>query len=234
MKIIEFKNEQYILEYFKECSWGAANFLYNLIIQNKVEEVLGEKTKIVVFVDGENVISFATYAKRDCIKDDSLYPWIGFVYTDESYRGHRYSQKVIDYIINKAQDAGYYNIYLATDHIGFYEKYGFDHIENRIDIYNEESRIYKYDLLKKYESSLENYYDSNGLLRMWPSKKPLRLIALKRIGEAFLYGKEYKEKEVNEIIKSKISFNDVELIRRELYNNHILNRLINGSKYWKE
>lgn len=234
MKIIEFKKEQYILEYFKTCSWGAANFLYDLIIQNKVEDVLGEKTKIVVLVDEEKVISFATFAKRDCIKDDSMYPWIGFVYTDEFYRGNRYSQTVIDYIINKAKDAGHYNIYLATDHIGFYEKYGFEYIENRIDIYNEDSRIYKFDLFKKYESMLENYYDSNGLLKVWPKKKPLRMIVLKKIGEAFVYGKEYNEKEVNEIIKRKISFNDVELIRRELFNNHILNRLIDGSKYWKE
>lgn len=234
MKVLEFKKEPYILEYFKNCSWGAAQFLYSLIIEEKVEEVLGEKTKIVVLVDEENVVSFATYAKRDCIADDTMFPWIGFVYTDEAYRGKRYSQKVINYIIDKARDAGHSNIYLATDHIGFYEKYGFEYLESRIDIYDEESRIYFYDLLKKYETMLENYYDSNGLLKQWPSKKPLQKIILKRFKDYFEYNKDYTEKEINEIIKSKIAFNDIELIRRELYNNHILNRLLNGSKYWKE
>ena len=149
MEILEFKNEAYILEFFKNCNWGAAKFLYELIIQNKVEEVLGENTKIVVLVDNENVVSFATYAKRDCVKDDTMFPWIGFVYTNEDYRGKRYSQKVINYILDNAKNDGYSNIYLATDHIGFYEKYGFSYLETRIDIYEEESRIYYYDLLKK-------------------------------------------------------------------------------------
>ena len=81
---------------------------------------------------------------------------------------------------------------------------------------------------------LENYYDSNGLLKQWPSKKPLQKIILKRFKDYFEYNKDYTEKEINEIIKSKIAFNDIEMIRRELYNNLILNRLLNGSKYWKE
>lgn len=234
MKILEYKNEQFILNYFRGCSWGAAKFLYQLIIENKVEEVLGEKTKIVVLVDGDRVVSFATYAKRDCVNDDSMYPWIGFVYTDELYRGHRYSQKVIDYIIDKARNDGYYNIYLATDHVGFYEKYGFVFLEERIDIYDELSRIYKYDLLARYYKMLENYYDSDGLLKQWPSKKPLRNIVLNRIGDCFVKNRDYTEKEVNLIIKNKIAFNDIEMIRRELFNNHILNRLKDGSKYWKE
>lgn len=233
MRIIEFNQEDYIIDYLKNCKWNAARFLYSLIIEQKVEEVLGEKTKIVVLLDNDKVVSFATYAKRDCIDDDSLFPWIGFVYTDEFYRGKRYSGKVIDYILRKALDQGFYKIYLATDHIGFYEKYGFEYLESKIDIYNEESRIYYYDLLKRYEPMLKNYYE-NGLLKSWPSKKPLRILAIQKIGELFEFGIEYNEKEVNEIIKSQIAFNDIEMIRRELFNNRILNRLRDGSKYWKE
>lgn len=146
MEIIEFKNEQYVIDYFRNCSWGAAKFLYKLIDEKKVEEVLGENTKIIALVDNQKVISFATYAKRDCIIDDKLFPWIGFVYTDKEYRGNRYSQQVINYIINKATIDDFSNVYLATDHIGFYEKYGFEYVEDRLDIYNEISRIYKFNL----------------------------------------------------------------------------------------
>ena len=234
MKIIEFKNEENIVNYLKDCPWNAGKFLYKLIRENKIEEVLGEKSKVIVLLDNDNVVSFATYAKNDCIKADDLFPWIGFVYTDEKYRGKRYSQKVINYIIEKARNDGYAKVYLATTHNGFYEKYGFVYLEDRVDIYNEIDRIYYFDLLEKYYKMLENYYDSNGLLKQFPSKKPLRDIVLKKIGESFEYGKDYKEREINEIIKKNICFNDVELIRRELYNNHILNRLRDGSKYWKE
>ena len=143
MNIVEFKKEQYILEYFKKCEWGAAKFLYELIDNDTLNKTLGDNTKIIVLLDGENVVSFATYAKQDCIDDKSLYPWIGFVYTDEKYRGNRYSEKVIEYITGLAKKDKYSSLFLATDHIGLYEKYGFKYIESRIDVYNEESRIYK-------------------------------------------------------------------------------------------
>ena len=142
MNIIEFQKEQYILEYFKNCEWGAAKFLYELIVNNSLYKTLGEDTKIIVLVDEENVVSFATYANQDCVDDKSLFPWIGFVYTDEAYRGKRYSQKVIEYINTLAKKDNYSLIYLATDHVGLYEKYGFVYMESRIDIYDEESRIY--------------------------------------------------------------------------------------------
>lgn len=142
MKIIEFKKEQYILEYLKNCEWGAAKFLYDLIVNDKLYETLGEDTKIIVLVEKTNVVSFATYANQDCVDDKTLLPWIGFVYTAEAYRGHRYSQKVIEYIRDLAKKDNYSCVYLATDHIGLYEKYGFTYMESRIDIYNDESRIY--------------------------------------------------------------------------------------------
>lgn len=146
MKIIDFKDELYILKYLENHPWGAGKFLYELMINNNVEEVLGSKSKVVVMVDNENVVSFATYAHQDCIKDETLFPWIGFVYTEEAYRGNRYSQKLINHILDRARQDGYKKVYLATDHIGLYEKYGFKYLESRIDIYNDDCRIYTYDL----------------------------------------------------------------------------------------
>lgn len=148
MKIIEFKNEINVISYLKDCSWGAAKFLYKLIIENKIEETLGSKSKIIVLLDENKIVSFATYAKRDCIEADDLFPWIGFVYTDEKYRGKRYSQRIINYILDKARNDGYSKVYLATTHNGFYEKYGFKYLEDRLDIYNEIDRVYCYYLLE--------------------------------------------------------------------------------------
>lgn len=42
------------------------------------------------------------------------------------------------------------------------------------------------------------------------------------------------EKEVNAIISQNIAFSDVELLRRELIEAHLLSRLRDGSRYWKE
>ena len=56
---------------------------------------------------------------------------------------------------------------------------------------------------------------------------------LERVGTAFEEGRDYTEKEVNAIIRERFAFSDVELIRRELFEAHMLGRLPDGSKYWK-
>lgn len=129
-------------ERIKACDWGAAKFLSELLEQRRFFEVLGDGGKLLIMAEGDKLVSFATLTKRDCIDDDSLYPWIGFVFTSPEYRGHRYSGQLIEEACRLAQAQGHRQVYIATDHIGLYEKYGFSYIETRIDVYNEESRIY--------------------------------------------------------------------------------------------
>ncbi len=88
--------------------------------------------------------------------------------------------------------------------------------------------------MQDYYKKIENYYDTEGKLIQYPSKRPMRIIALIKIAECFEENKKYTEKEVNEIIKSNIVFSDVELIRRELFQYKILGRLRDGSQYWTE
>lgn len=85
----------------------------------------------------------------------------------------------------------------------------------------------------KIRQKLAHYYDENGRLTQYPTKRPLRTLALSRIAEHFSPGAEYTEKQVNQIIAAQIAFSDVELIRRELYEGGYVDRLLNGSKYWK-
>ena len=88
--------------------------------------------------------------------------------------------------------------------------------------------------MQDYIKKMANYYDTDGKLLQYPSKKPMRILALAKIGECFEQDKKYTEKEVNEIIKSNIAFSDVELIRREMFQYKILGRLRDGSEYWTE
>lgn len=129
------------IDKIRACDWSAAKFLANLLEQDKFHEVLGEGN-LFLMVEEENVVAFCTLTRKDCIDDDSLFPWIGFVFTSQEYRGQRYSGVVIDYACSKAKEQGFDTVYLATDHIGLYEKYGFSYIESRMDVYNEMSRIY--------------------------------------------------------------------------------------------
>lgn len=137
----ECDNKEYWIGEIRKCDWGAASFLGDILEQNRFDELLGGG-HLFILADGEHLVSFCTLTKNDCVKDDSMFPWIGFLFTDLKYRGNRYSQQVVEAAYSLAMEQGYERVYLATDHIGFYEKYGFTYLENRIDIYDEDSRIY--------------------------------------------------------------------------------------------
>ena len=81
---------------------------------------------------------------------------------------------------------------------------------------------------------MANYYDSQGRLSQYPTKKPMRVVALTKIADCFEFGRKYTEKEVNEIIKKNISFSDIELVRREMFQLKLIGRLRDGSAYWRE
>lgn len=88
--------------------------------------------------------------------------------------------------------------------------------------------------VEKYNKKMEHYYDTEGLLTQYPSKIPMRIIALAKIAEKIEPENIYTEKQINDIIKSSISFGDIELVRREMFQFKMLNRLRDGSQYWIE
>lgn len=88
--------------------------------------------------------------------------------------------------------------------------------------------------VETYYKKLGSCYDSDGKLIQYPSKRPMRIIALIKIIEQIDADRKYTEKEINEIIRSNIAFDDIELIRRELYQYKFLGRLRDGSEYWVE
>ena len=144
MKIFKFhesENKTRWIAKIRECEWSAAKLLADILEQNTFNDLLGGG-QLLVMADGDELVGFCTLTQNDCVKDDSLFPWIGFLFVNEAYRGHRYSQDLIERARLIATEQGHSRVYLATDHVGFYEKYGFTYLENRIDIYEEDSRIY--------------------------------------------------------------------------------------------
>ncbi len=149
MEIVKYSScaqkNKYISQ-IENCEWQAAKFLAALLKENRLESVLGGWGDLYLLVDGDTLVSFITFSEQDCISDKNLTPWLGFFHTAPEYRGNRYGKILIDYVCQSAVNAGYKTVYLATDHINLYEKYGFVYSENRIDIHGEDSRIYKREL----------------------------------------------------------------------------------------
>ena len=151
MEIIDYfksDNQNYWLAEIKKGDWRAIPTLVRFIEENSFHENLGEGM-LLLLTDGDSLLSFVTFAERDSIDDDSISPWVGFVYTFPKYRGHRYVGKLIRRCEEIAAENGVSTIFVCTDHVGLYEKYGFSYIESRVDIYGGDSRIYRKNISKE-------------------------------------------------------------------------------------
>ena len=124
------------------CDWRAGKFLLQLLKERTFAKTLGENGKIFFLLDGKAVVSFLTLTRQDCIAAPDMTPWIGFVFTFPEYRGRRYAGILLDHARKCAADASFPVVFLATDHVGVYEKYGFSYWGNIRDIHGENSRIY--------------------------------------------------------------------------------------------
>ena len=78
----------------------------------------------------------------------------------------------------------------------------------------------------------DKYFASEGsmVLLMFPKKQKQKYLCLLWIKTLFSPERKYKEKEVNEILKSV--YPDFVMIRRYLVDYHLLFRELDGSKYW--
>ena len=70
------------------------------------------------------------------------------LYVDPHYRRQGGARLLIDTIKQSAATAGFSTLYLCTDLVSFYEKFGFELMGTGYHPWGEESMIYRYPLQK--------------------------------------------------------------------------------------
>lgn len=74
------------------------------------------------------IIGFYQLIEQEFITRKDLSPWIAPLFIDESERGKALGAVLLEHARKIAGQLGYAKVYLATDHILYYEKYGFKEI----------------------------------------------------------------------------------------------------------
>ena len=148
MKIIEYftsDNQEHWLEEIRKSDWGAGQYLYTLLKEGKLKELVGRTALVPMLIEEETqkLVSFCTFAPLDDIQPTALSPWIGFVYTFPEYRGHRYVGRLLAYAESLATVMGKEYVYISTGETGLYEKYGYEFFDFLKDIGGEDSRVYR-------------------------------------------------------------------------------------------
>ena len=69
-------------------------------------------------------------------------------FVEENFRGRGLGGEILRHAQNDAGRLGFDHVYLATDHIGYYEKYGFEYLSDGYHPWGESSRIYRAETLR--------------------------------------------------------------------------------------
>lgn len=145
MRVINYfdsDKQSHWLSEIKRGDWGAAGFLHELLSKETFFDIAGKNSIVLLLTDGDELISFCTYAEKDDIQPTELTPWMGFVYTFPEHRGHHYVGLLMEEIERLAIKDGVSEVYISTNHIGLYEKYGCEFKTEMNDMNGEPSRVY--------------------------------------------------------------------------------------------
>lgn len=159
----ESDRKEHWLTQIKKCDWRAGMFLHELLTKGTFFDATGKDSKLLLLTDEDKLVSFCTYAQKDEIPTDEMSPWMGFVYTYPEYRGHRYVGLLVAEALRLSRLEGNHYLYVSTDHIGLYEKYGFEFLQEMKSIDGENSRVYRQKTIKLRSNQVEIHYSWNKI-----------------------------------------------------------------------
>lgn len=80
---------------------------------------------------------------------------------------------------------------------------------------------------------MDNLINEFGQIIRWPTKPPEKDFVINFLATKFNSSKTYTEKQINRIVETSHTFDDIALLRRELISRQKLDRKDDGSEYWK-
>lgn len=148
MKIISVREEpnytDKAIAYFQS-KWASETtmLIYEDCIKNAIH-TMSPLPHWYLLEDEGVIVGCAGLITNDFISRMDLYPWICALYIEPSHRGSGLGYHLIEKAKEDAKKANFTDVYLCTDHIGYYEKAGFVYIGEGYHPWGDHSRIYKH------------------------------------------------------------------------------------------
>lgn len=178
MKIINIVDTKYFKEYIKLCylEWSSKKMSFNEYLEYKLNKINNENQIIFVLglIDKNKLLGFISLFKTDGDERTDLTPWYATMYVKKEYRLNGYSKLLNNALLEKTKELGYSKVYLKSDLVNYYEKYGakyFDKLKN-------DEKLYYIDLennnyYKAYEKRYKDTYKNRCL---WETTEPTKEI----------------------------------------------------------
>lgn len=138
-------NPEYLdraVDYFS-AKWSVPSVVYQDCISNSMNtESPLPRWYLLVGSSGEIMGSYGLIT-NDFNSRQDLWPWLCALYVDEPFCGHAYGAKMLVHGTREARRLGFGKLYLSTDHVGYYEKYGWAYIGDTYSTDGQPGRIYE-------------------------------------------------------------------------------------------
>jgi len=93
-----------------------------------------------------SIVGMVTIMKTDYYPLPEIYPWISTLFVSEEYRGHRISEKLIDFANEYVKALGFDKTYIPSEYVGLYEKYGYIYIKDIVNYGGDTDCLYAKEL----------------------------------------------------------------------------------------
>lgn len=93
----------------------------------------------LILLDEDNLVGFISIFEVDGDERQDLKPWYATMYVKKEYRGRGLSKILNNAILEEARHRGFNKIYLKSDLVNYYEKFGAKYME---DLNNGEKLYY--------------------------------------------------------------------------------------------
>lgn len=116
--------------------WKAAKYLASKMIGDEFDDWEG----IVVAECNDRIIGFCSFVSKDIV-DLTYSPYIAIVYVEPAFRGNGISKELVKIAEKQLINEGFQSIYIVTQHVDLYEKWGYSQIEEAEDKFGRSMRV---------------------------------------------------------------------------------------------
>lgn len=128
------------VNYFSS-KWNAGYNVYNDCIKHSITTLNSLPRWYLLVNDNDEIVGGYGLITNDFNSRQDLWPWLCALYVEESERGQGLGSMMLEHGKCEAKKLSFDTLYLATDHVDYYEKYGFTYLAQCYSP-NDEGRVY--------------------------------------------------------------------------------------------
>lgn len=121
--------------------WGIPRAEYEKSIADAISTKRGIP-RWYLLIDGEKFCGGFGLIENDFMVRKDLCPWFCALYVEQSLRGKQIGSRLLECGRREAAALGYKKLYLCTDHVGYYEKYGWEYMGDFESEFGGLTRVY--------------------------------------------------------------------------------------------